>query len=126
MRWTIVRIAVPVILVAAALGLLVLRVSITRSIDSITGEALAASPRAADQVEALMIFVADEDHDLDRRNSAVWALGQLRDPRALPLLQGYETEGDCRHGIELCRRGLRKAVALCRDRGPDLLMIAAD
>jgi hypothetical protein len=44
-----------------------------------------------DCVEALITLLTDESKGFRERNSAIWALGQLGDPRALPILQGYYT-----------------------------------
>ena len=64
-------------------------------------------------VEALMEYLEDEDgHSLQERNEAVWALGQIGDERALPLLQKYYTGEECRHDKFLCQWELEKAIAL--------------
>lgn len=44
-----------------------------------------------DCVEALIMLLNDENKGFRERNTAVWALGQLGDSRALPVLQGYYT-----------------------------------
>lgn len=44
-----------------------------------------------DCVEALIALLNDENKSFRARNSAIWALGQLGDNRALPVLQGYYT-----------------------------------
>ena len=44
-----------------------------------------------DCVQALSAVLADEDNSFRQRNSAVWALGQIGDPRPLELLQSYYT-----------------------------------
>lgn len=44
-----------------------------------------------DCVQALSIVVDDETSSYRRRNSAVWALGMIGDPRALDLLQSHYT-----------------------------------
>lgn len=44
-----------------------------------------------DCVEALIAQLQDENQGFRRRNSAIWALGQLGDQRALPVLQSYYT-----------------------------------
>ena len=46
---------------------------------------------AGDEVEALIRAVTDEHRTLRERNHAVWALGQFRDPRALPVLRRHYT-----------------------------------
>lgn len=123
MKWKIIRVALIVAVVGTVTGLIVLRVSITRSIDGIGATALAATPDAPDRVAALMAFVADGEQPVRERDRAVWALGQLRDPRALPLLRSYLDGGECQHGTSLCQRGLAKAVGLCEDPSPDILRV---
>ncbi len=44
-----------------------------------------------DCVEALISVLNNENKDFRVRNSAIWALGQLGDSRALPTLQSYYT-----------------------------------
>ena len=46
---------------------------------------------AGDCVEALITQLNDENQDFRARNHAIWALGQLGDSRALPVLQSYYT-----------------------------------
>lgn len=44
-----------------------------------------------DCVEALITTLNDENNGFRDRNDAIWALGELGDSRALPVLQGYYT-----------------------------------
>ncbi len=44
-----------------------------------------------DCVEALTALLEDNNQAYRSRNSAIWALGQLGDSRALPVLQTYYT-----------------------------------
>lgn len=67
-----------------------------------------------DQAPALLAFVETPTHSLPERNRAVWALGQLGDPRALPVLERHFTGGPCEHERALCQRELAKAIELCR------------
>jgi hypothetical protein len=114
--------AVLVILLASLVGVLATRSSITRSIADIAGQARLAAPAAADDVEALMALVADNGLAVADRNRGVWALGQLRDARALPVLESLRVEV-CRHGEDICQHELEKAIALCSGEGPNLLRI---
>ncbi len=41
--------------------------------------------------DALVSLVKDEERDFGKRNSAIWALGQLGDSRVLPILQSLYT-----------------------------------
>ena len=44
-----------------------------------------------DHVGALIAMVEDESAPFDKRNSAIWALGQIGDDRALPALIQLDT-----------------------------------
>ncbi|MGI5826695.1 MAG: HEAT repeat domain-containing protein [Patescibacteria group bacterium] len=44
-----------------------------------------------DCVESLISLLEDENRSFRERNSAIWALGQLGDNRALPVLEKYYT-----------------------------------
>jgi hypothetical protein len=52
---------------------------------------MTAAYQQDDCVVALMRAVEDEDLPFGKRNSAVWALGQLGDERALNVLEKYYT-----------------------------------
>jgi len=66
-----------------------------------------------DEVEALLAFVQSERHTLAERNRAVHALGQIGDPRALPVLARLYTSRECQHDKFLCQAELRKAIDRC-------------
>jgi hypothetical protein len=74
----------------------------------------AVHDQPGDRVLALMAYVESPQHPLRTRNRAVWALGQLGDPRALPVLEEQFTGGECDHDRLLCQHELRKAIRLCR------------
>ena len=63
-----------------------------------------------DRVQALIAYVGSENHTLKKRNRAVWALGQIGDKSALPVLESYYTGGQCDHDKLLCQRELRHAI----------------
>jgi hypothetical protein len=44
-----------------------------------------------DCVEAMIDLLKDENQSFKARNSAIWALGQLGDDRALPVLKSFYT-----------------------------------
>ena len=46
---------------------------------------------SGDCVESLIALLEDEAQPFRERNSAIWALGQLGDHRALPVLERYYT-----------------------------------
>jgi hypothetical protein len=75
--------------------------------------AQAAHPHPGDDVAALIDFMKSDTHSLRERNLAVWTLGRLRDPAALPALESFYTGGPCDHDTRLCQGELHKAIALC-------------
>jgi len=85
--------------------------SIRSGIKRISAEAIQQYP--GDRVEALISYVKSEDHSLRKRNLAVWALGQIGDKCALPVLNQFYTGGPCDHGHYLCQGELQKAIKLC-------------
>jgi hypothetical protein len=113
--------SISLVLCAAALG--VLRQRIQSGLDTWCMTAQAAHPHPGDDVAALLDYVRSDAHSLRQRNNAVWALGQARDPRARPILEGYLTGEPCDHARGLCQHELSKAVALCKGETPNLLRI---
>ena len=98
----------------AVLGVLAAYVGVSfwigSDVRSITAEVMRA--HEGDRVEALITYVDEPTHSLKERNRAVWALGQLGDQRALPVLEKYRTGQPCDHTSTLCQRELAKAVHL--------------
>lgn len=103
-------------LVAAVLllaGFLVTGVLIGSGVQAATAAAIREHP--SDRILALMSYVESPKHTLEERNRAVWALGQLGDARALPVLQKYVTADQaCDHTRGLCQHELRKAIRLSK------------
>ena len=62
------------------------------------------------RVEALMAMVECKSCSLQDRNRAIWALGQLDDPRALPVLEKHYTGAKCAHLRNLCQDTLQTAL----------------
>ena len=85
--------------------------SIRSGVIDISAEATQLYP--GDRIEALITYVNSEDHSLNQRNRAVWALGQIGDQRALPVLTPSYTGGPCDHDSRLCQKELQKAIKLC-------------
>jgi hypothetical protein len=90
---------------------------------------LAQSKYGGECVEALMSQVADESSQYGK-NSAIWALGQLGDERALPFLEKYDNgeplpkrepwdEGisqyELRKAIKLLKSGFNISAFIWRD-----------
>ncbi len=87
--------------------------SIGSSVNAFTTDAQQDHPHPGDDVAALLDYMNSPTHSYDDRNHAVWALGRLRDPRALPALEAAYTGEPCDHGIALCQDELAKAIKLC-------------
>ncbi len=101
----------------------VLRQQIQSGLDRCCRTAQAAHPHPGDDVAALLDYVQSDAHSLRERNEAVWALGQARDPRALPILKSHFTGEPCDHAKCLCQGELSKAISLCEGKTPNLLGI---
>ena len=104
-------------------GMGYLHFAIQAGVDEYTEQAQASYPDKKDGVEALIEFVQSDQHSLQERNRAVWALGQLRDPRALPVLEAAYTGKPCDHSRFLCQHELAKAIKLCRGGTPNIMRI---
>ncbi len=76
--------------------------------------AVAQSSSIGDPVTALLAVVNSPDATLEVKNQAIWALGQLGDPRALPILEPLVSGEECDHAQQICQQGLEKAIPLCR------------
>lgn len=85
--------------------------SIRSSVSEITAMAVREYP--GDKIEALMTYVDSPNHSLRQRNRAVWALGQIGDARALPVLEKFRTGKPCDHDATLCQREVEKAIEAC-------------
>jgi hypothetical protein len=79
---------------------------------------LAQERYGGDCVESLIRFLDDEENSPRRRNSAVWALGQLGDAQALPVLEKYyrSDNGGQRERLDtqLSQYELKKAIRLAK------------
>jgi len=101
--------ALLIVVMAAAVGASML---VGSGVRDISAAALGGQP--GDRISALMAYVETPTHSLQERNRAVWALGQLGDPRALPVLERCFTGESCDHERALCQYELKKAIRLCR------------
>lgn len=97
-----------VLAVLAVLGIMAVQGLIFYSTRSVA--ALAQDEFGGDSVTALMRAVECRTCSLSQRNKAVWALGEIADSRALPVLRAYYKGGRCSHDIALCQYELRKAI----------------
>ena len=74
---------------------------------------LAQEKYDGDCVEALISYLDDEENGFGPRNSAVWALGQLGDERALPVLKKYYLADveDGRWNETLAQSEIKRAIS---------------
>lgn len=71
-------------------------------------------PHPDDDVAALIDFMNSGSHSfLERTHLAVWTLGRLHDPKALPALESVYTGELCKHDKFLCQYELAKAIKQC-------------
>jgi hypothetical protein len=87
--------------------------SIETGVRGYAGDAQRLHPRPGDDGAALLALLADESRSIRERNHAVWALGRLREARALPALQAARHGGPYDHERALCQRELAKAIRRC-------------
>ncbi len=100
------------LLCGAALGSVVWHIG--QSVQENCQLAQQAHPHPGDHVSALVDFMNSKERSLhDRNHKAIWTLGQLRKPEALPALQAAYTGGPCNHKKNLCQYELEKAIKLC-------------
>lgn len=107
------RKAIAASVVLAAVALVGSSWLIASGVHAATEAALRDHP--GDRVLALVAYVDSPTHTLRERNRAVWALGRVGDPRALPILEKHFTRGNCDHARRLCQYELSKAIKLCRE-----------
>jgi len=96
---------VGVLLCGVALGAILL--NIHQSVQANCRVAQQAHPHPGDDVAALIDFMNSTSH------CAIWTLGRLRDPKALPALESVYTGEKCEHNKTLCQGELEKAIKLC-------------
>ena len=56
-----------------------------------------------DKIESLLEVINSESYTLKEKNNAIWALGVLKDKRAIPILEALYTGEECNHNKELCQ-----------------------
>lgn len=72
---------------------------------------------AEDCVAALSQYAKSADYSYKQRNRAIWALGEIGDNRAIPVLKSLarnelQTER-YNTSLELCEYGVTKSIRLC-------------
>lgn len=119
----LVLVGLAVLLACGACALGYCRWAIQSGLDRCCAMAQSAHPHPGDDVAAMLEYVQTDSHSLRDRDLVVWALGQARDSRALPVLESYYTGDKCDHDRYLCQGELAKAMKLCRGQAPNLLCI---
>ncbi len=112
LKITAIILALSTLACGAALGAIAW--SIRQSVRENCRIAQRAHSRPGDDVAALMEFMKSPEHSLrDRDHKAIWTLGRLGDPRALPALESAYTGQPCDHDNNLCQYELEKAIRAC-------------
>lgn len=106
------RIALVAGVILLAIAYIGISLVIGSGIRSISETALRDFP--GDRVSALMALVESDRHGFRDRNRAIWALGQLGDARALPMLEMRYTGTESDERIELSQYEIKKAILLCK------------
>ena len=96
-----------------------LRVWFKADIDQICESAMAQYD--GDKIEALISVLNSDQQDLKTKNSAIWALGKLRNESALPTLRNLQTNKPCDHSRNVCQQELEKAILNLEGKSIDLL-----
>ena len=112
----VVKTVIGILVVGVAIGGVALGAvlfHIHRSVREYCAAAQNVYPHPGDAVAALCELMNSDSHSLRDRNLAVWALGRLRDARALPILNREYTGDECDHDQSLCQYELEKAIRLC-------------
>lgn len=68
---------------------------------------------AGDPVAALISVATDEQAAVSERNRAIWALGQIGSPEALPVLEEMVTGEQCDHDRLICQKEVASAIVGC-------------
>lgn len=68
---------------------------------------------------SLITYIEADKHTIKERNSAIWALGQLADPKALPFLyklnESLPEQDKCSYSVYLCKYEVKKAIKWCEN-----------
>ena len=89
-------------------------VSIRSGLQRVSDDATARFP--GDRVRALIQLVDCRECRVSDRNRAVWALGQMAEAGAGPVLRRYYDRRPCDHRTRLCQYELGKALRMMETR----------
>jgi len=98
-----------IVICLAVIGIAAIFLSIEVGVEKQKKQAMARFP-GRDPSQALIELVDCEKCSLPERNHAVWALGQIREDRALPVLHKHFHGGPCDHSKFVCQYELSKAL----------------
>lgn len=96
---------------ALLVGFVGLGFTIGRQVDRAVRHAQSFAP--GEPVEALTALAVSDRAPLKERNRAIWALGQLGAPEAVPALEALVSGTGCDHDRIVCQRELAKAITAC-------------
>lgn len=96
------------LILGLAILVIAMQAVIGRGVDQIARTAAVHYPGPS--ADALLAFVDCEHCSLRERNRAVWALGQMRERRAIEVLRKYQTGKACNHARGICQDEIRKAL----------------
>ena len=117
------RKVVLVLLIVSVTALLIayagIRIWIGSDLDEVISEA--TRQYEGDSVEALISYLESDDQSLVEKNNAIWALGKLRDERALPALDKLVVGDECNHSEYVCQRTLSTAINTIRGEQVDIM-----
>ncbi|MCP3929556.1 MAG: hypothetical protein GY705_10685 [Bacteroidetes bacterium] len=71
---------------------------------------IATHQYSGDKVEALTVLLQSDKQSLKEKNQAIWALGELKDERAVSLLKKLRNGEECDHSKFVCQYELDKAL----------------
>lgn len=108
----IALIGVIVLVVGFAGSYVGLRIWFKSDIDKICGNAMSVYP--GDKIEALLAVLNSGNSNLKDKNQVIWALGKLRDKRAVPVLEKYYTGQKCDHKKFVCQQGLQRSISVLK------------
>ena len=106
--WKRVALRTATVFLAIAIALLALEGAIRLKARAVGNRA--AARFGGDRINGLTLLVGCTRCPLPERDMAVWALGELRDRRALPLLKARYSGAKCDHTAGLCQYELGKAI----------------
>ena len=81
----------------------------------------AMSKYEGDKIEALLSVLNSSYEDLNVKNNSIWALGKLKDKRALFTLKELYTGSECEHSRFVCQQELDKAIKNLQGESIDIL-----